>query len=160
MVQYTPARTRPLAEVKSVVRERWMAERSAADARTEGAAKLAAWRATPSAAVLPAAVVVSREQTQQLPNEVVDAALRADLSGLPIKPVLTGIDLGALGFAIVKVNKLVSREAPTESVAKQGREQYLQAWTAAENMAYYNGLKERFKADILVSRPAAGKPAI
>ena len=160
VVQYTPARTRPLADVKSVVRERWMAERSAADARTDGAAKLAAWRATPSAAVLPAAVVVSREQTQQLPNEVVDAALRADLSALPAKPVLAGIDLGALGFAIVKVNKLVAREAPTEAVAKQGREQYLQAWTAAENIAYYNGLKERFKADILVSRPAAGKPAI
>ena len=160
VVQYTPARTRPLAEVKSVVRERWLAERSAADARADGAAKLAAWKAAPAAAVLPAAVVVSREQTQQLPNEVVDAALRADLSALPTKPVLTGIDLGAQGYAIVKVNKLVTREAPTEAVAKQGREQYTQAWTAAENLAYYNGLKERFKADILVSRPAAGKAAI
>ena len=160
VVQYTPARTRPLAEVKSVVRERWVAERSALDARKEGEAKLLAWKATPAAAVLPAAVVVSREQTQQLPNEVVDAALRADLSALPTKPVLTGIDLGALGFAIVKVNKLVAREAPTEEVAKQGREQYIQAWTAAENLAYYNGLKERFKADILVSRPATGKAAI
>ena len=160
VVQYTPARTRPLAEVKSVVRERWIAERSALDARKDGEAKLVAWKATPAAAVLPAAVVVSREQTQQLPNEVVDAALRADLSALPTKPVLTGIDLGALGFAIVKVNKLVAREAPTEAVAKQGRDQYIQAWTAAENLAYYNGLKERFKADILVSRPAAGKAAI
>ena len=160
VVQYTPARTRPLAEVKSVVRERWLAERSAADARADGAAKLAAWKAAPAAAVLPAAVVVSREQTQQLPNEVVEAALRADLSALPTKPVLTGIDLGAQGYAIVKVNKLVTREAPTEAVAKQGREQYIQAWTAAENLAYYNGLKERFKADILVGRPAAGKAAI
>ena len=160
VVQYTPARTRPLAEVKSVVRERWIAERSALDARKDGEAKLVAWKATPAAAVLPAAVVVSREQTQQLPNEVVDAALRADLSGLPTKLVLTGIDLGGQGYAIVKVNKLVAREAPTEEVAKQGREQYLQAWTAAENLAYYNGLKERFKADILVSRPAAGKAAI
>ena len=160
VVQYTPARTRPLAEVKSVVRERWLAERSAADARTDGVAKLAAWRAMPATAVLPAAVLVSREQTQQLPNEVVDAALRADLSALSATPVLTGVDLGTQGYAIVKVNKLVERETPTEAIAKQGRDQYLQAWSAAENMAYYNGLKERFKANILVSRPAAGKTAI
>ena len=160
VIRYTPARTRALAEVKGVVRERWIAERSALDARKEGEAKLAAWRAAPATALLPAAAVVSREQTQQLPTEVVDAALRADLSTLPAKPVLTGIDLGAQGFAIVKVNKLVAREAPTAEVAKQGREQYIQAWTSAENLAYYNGLKERFKADILVSRPAAGKTII
>ena len=160
VVQYTPARTRPLAEVKAVVRERWIAERSAVDARKDGESKLAAWKAAPATAVLPAAVVVSREQTQQLPNEVVDAALRADLSALPAKAVLTGIDLGAQGYAIVKVNKLVAREAPAEAVAKQGREQYTQAWTAAENLAYYNVLKERFKANILVSRPAPAKATI
>lgn len=160
VIQYTPARTRPLAEVKSVARERWIAERSALDARKDGETKLAAWKAAPATAVMPAAVLVSREQTQQLPNEVVDAALRADLSALPGTPVLTGVDLGAQGYAIVKVNKLVAREAPTDAVAKQGREQYIQAWTAAENLAYYNGLKERFKADILVSRPASGKTAI
>ena len=160
VVQYTPARTRPLAEVKGVVRERWIAERSALDARKEGAAKLAAWKAAPATAVLPAPIVVSREQTQQLPNEVVDAALRADLGPSPATPVMTGIDLAAQGYAIVKVNKQVPREAPVEAVAKQGREQYTQAWTAAENLAYYNGLKERFKADILVNRPTAGKTAI
>jgi peptidyl-prolyl cis-trans isomerase D len=160
VVQYTPARTRPLAEVKSVVRERWIAERSAQDARKDGETKLAAWKAAPATAVLPAAVVVSREQTQQLPNEVVDAALRADISALPAKPALVGIDLGAQGYAIVKVNKLVARETPAEAVVKQGRDQYTQAWTAAENLAYYNGLKERFKADIKVSKPAAGKSTI
>jgi peptidyl-prolyl cis-trans isomerase D len=160
VIQYTPARTRPLAEVKGVVRERWLAERSAADAGKDGVAKLAAWKAAPATAVLPAAVVVSREQTQQLPNEVVDAALRADLSTPPATPVLTGVDLGTQGYAIVKVNKLVPREAPAEAVTKQGREQYTQAWTAAENLAYYNGLKERFKADIKVSKPVSGKSAI
>jgi peptidyl-prolyl cis-trans isomerase D len=142
------------------VRERWVAERSALEARKDGEAKLAAWKAAPATATLPAALVVSREQTQQLPNEVVDAALRADLSALPAKPVLVGIDLGTQGYAIVKVNKLVAREAPAEAVVKQGREQYTQAWTAAENLAYYNGLKQRFKADITVSKPAPGKTAI
>ncbi len=157
VVQYTPARTRPLAEVTTVVRERWLAERASAEARKEGVAKLAAWKAAPASATLPAPVLVSREQTQQLPNEVVDAALRADMSGLPAMPVLKGVDLGTQGYAIVKVNKLVARDAPPEATVKQGREQYTQAWTSAENLAYYNGLKERFKAEILVARPEPAK---
>ena len=157
IMQYMPARTRPFAEVRDVVRQRWLAERGALEARKEGMAKLAAWKAAPATAVLPAPVVVSREQTQQLPNEVVDAALRADLSTLPATPVFAGIDLGAQGYAIVKVDKVVARDAPAEAVTKQGREQYAQAWASAESLAYYNTLKERFKAEILVSRPEPGR---
>ena len=63
IVQYSPARTRPFAEVKDAVRARLLAERGAELARKEGAIKLAAWRASPTSAELPAAVVVSREQT-------------------------------------------------------------------------------------------------
>ena len=157
IVQYTPARTRPLAEVRDAVRQRWLAARGALEARKEGMAKLAAWKAAPATAVLPAPVVVSREQAQQLPNEVVDVALRADLSTLPATPVFAGVDLGAQGYAIVKVNKVVASEAPAEAVTKQGREQYAQAWVSAESLAYYNTLKDRFKAEILVSRPEPGK---
>jgi peptidyl-prolyl cis-trans isomerase D len=157
IVQYTPARTRPFAEVKDVVRQRWVAERGAMEARKEGLAKLAAWKAAPATAVLPAPVVVSREQTQQLPNEVVDAALRADLGTLAATPVFAGVDLGAQGYAIVRVNKVVASAPPAEAVTKQGREQYAQAWSAAESLAYYNTLKDRFKAEILVSRPILGK---
>jgi peptidyl-prolyl cis-trans isomerase D len=51
----------------------------------------------------------------------------------------------------------VPRDAPVEAAAKQERDQYTQWWTSAENLAYYNGLKERFKAEILVARPAPGK---
>lgn len=157
IVQYTPARTRPFAEVKDAVRQRWVAERGAMEARKEGLAKLAAWKAAPATAVLPAPVVVSREQTQQLPNDVVDAALRADLGTLSATPVFAGVDLGAQGYAIVRVNKVVASAPPAEAVTKQGREQYAQAWSAAESLAYYNTLKDRFKAEILVTRPVPGK---
>ncbi len=158
VVQYAPARTRPLAEVKDQVRQRWLAERGTAEAKKDGAAKLAAWKAAPATAALAAPVVISREQTQQLPNEIIDAALRADISALPGTPVFAGVDLGEQGYAVVKVNKSAPREAPAEATAKQGRDQYAQAFTAAENQAYYNGLKERFKVETLVERPAAGRP--
>lgn len=153
VLQYTPARTQPFAEVKDIVRQRWLAQRSAEEARKDGLAKLAAWKSAPASALLGAPVLVSREQTQNLPVQVIDAALRADASALP---VFTGVDLGPQGYAIVKVAKVVPRDAPIEAAAKQERNQYAQWWTSAESLAYYNGLKERFKAEILVAKPASG----
>jgi peptidyl-prolyl cis-trans isomerase D len=153
IVQHTPARTQPFAEVKDQVRQRWLSQRGAEEARKEGMAKLAAWKAAPASATgLSLPIVVSREQTQKLPSPVIDAALRADGSALP---GFAGVDLGAQGYAIVKVDKVVARDVPVEAAVKQQRNQYAQWWTSAENLAYYNGLKERFKAEILVAKPAA-----
>ena len=155
IVQYAAAHTRPFAEVKDIVRQRWVAQRAAEEARKEGIAKLAAWKAAPASATgLSAPVVVSREQTQKLPNPVIDAALRADTGALP---AFAGVDLGSQGYAIIKIEKVVPRDAPVEAAAKQQRDQYAQWWTSAENLAYYNGLKERFKAEILVPKPAPAK---
>ncbi|WP_431096954.1 SurA N-terminal domain-containing protein [Polaromonas aquatica] len=155
ITQYTPARTQAFAEVKDAVRQRWITQRAAEEARKEGEAKLAAWKAAPaSAASLAAPMVVSREQIQKLPPQVIDAALRADASALP---AFVGVDLGAQGYTIVKVNKVVPRDAPLEAAAVQERSQYTQWWTAAENLAYYNGLKERFKTKILVTKPPVAK---
>lgn len=152
IVQYTPARTKPLAEVRDAVRARLVAERSAELARKEGAAKLAAWQSNPSSADLPASLTVSREQTQQFPGKLIDAALRADASALP---ALVGVDLGLQGFAVVRVNKVIAYEPPNEAVKRQHLNQYSQLWSAAETLAYYNDLKARFKAEILVAKPAA-----
>ena len=154
VLQYTPARTQPLADIKDNVRQRWLAQRSAEEARKDGAAKLADWKTTPAHATLNAPVLVSREQTQQLPIQIVDGALRADSSALP---VFVGVDLGSQGYAIVKIDKVIVRDAPAEAVAKQERSQYTQWWTSAETLAYYNGLKQGVKAEILVAKPAPSK---
>jgi peptidyl-prolyl cis-trans isomerase D len=156
VTQYTPARTLPLAEVKDRVRQRLIAERSAELARKDGMAKLAAWKAAPASATLPPPVSLSRVDAQKQPTAVVEAALRADPSALP---AWTGVDLGNEGYAVVKVDKIVPREAPPPQVAQQEQQQYAQSWGQAENLAYYNLLKDRFKAQILVPRPAAEEPA-
>jgi peptidyl-prolyl cis-trans isomerase D len=157
IVQYTAAHTLPFVEVKDRVRERIIATRSAELARKDGASKLAAWKADPASAKLAPAIVVSRQETQKEPPAVVEAALRADASALP---AWTGVDLGEQGYAVVKVNKVLPREVPAPAVAAQERQQYMQAWAMAENMAYYNLLKERFKAQIMVAKPAGlGEPA-
>ena len=69
-------------------------------------------------------------------------------------PAWVGVDLGDQGYAVVKVNKVLPREAPPPEVAKQERQQYAQAWAAAENLAYYNLLKERFKVQMKVAKPS------
>ena len=145
IVQYAPARTRALEEVRTAVRDRLVAERSAELARQAGQSRLTAWRAKPEDAAASALVLVSRDQPQGVAPKVLDAALRTDPSVLPS---VAGVDLGDQGYAVVKVNRIVSRVAPDEAVAKQGRTQYAQAWAAAENQAYYGLLKERFKARI------------
>ena len=154
ITQYTPARTRPMVEVKDIVRQRWLAVRGTEEARQEGTAKLAVWKANPVLAVMPESLVVSRDQTQKQPAQLVDAALRADVSKLP---AFNGVDLGALGYAVVKINKVTPREPSPEALLKQERGQVAQWWTSAESMAYYNILKERFKASILVTKPVLPK---
>ena len=157
ITQYTPARTKPLTEVKDIVRQRWLATRSAEEARKEGAAKLESWKANPALAVLPESLVVSRDQTQKQPAQLVDAALRTDASKLP---AFSGVDLGTAGYAIVKVNKVTPREPSPEATLKQERNQVAQWWTSAENSAYYNLLKERFKTTVLVPKPVDAKPGL
>ncbi len=154
IVRYTPARTLPLAEVKDRVRASLQQQRGAEMARKEGAEKLAAWKASPASATLPAAVVVSRDQTQQLPAPVVSAVLSADASAMP---ALVGVDLGAQGYAVVNVRKVLPRPEQAAAAAQQDQAQYTQWWTSAESLAYYNILKERFKADIKVPRPSEQK---
>jgi peptidyl-prolyl cis-trans isomerase D len=154
VVQYTPVRTLPLAEVNENVRARWLAARSAEEARKDGLAKLADWKANAVAAALPEAFVISRADAKNLPGPVLDAALRADPAALP---VLVGVDLGRQGYAVVKVTNVLPRDPRDATVTQQERAQYAQWWTAAESLAYYKLMQERFKAEITAPKPAPGQ---
>jgi peptidyl-prolyl cis-trans isomerase D len=151
ITQYTPARTLPFADVRQAVRDRVVNARASELAKKEGVEKLAAWKSSPATASLAAAQVVSRDQPQNLPPAVLDAALRVDASSLP---AFIGVDLGAQGYVVARVNQRIERTAPAMDVQKQDRAQYAQWWTMAENQAYYKLLKERFKAQIKVARPS------
>jgi len=154
ILEYTPARTLVFSEVKEQVRQRWMAKRGAEEAKKDGIAKLAAWKTAPVTAVLAPPVVVGRDQLQQLPPQIVDTALRTDASALPS---FAGIDLGAQGYSIIKVVKVLPRNAPAEAIARRERGQYNQWWANAETLAYYNILKERVKGEIIIAKPSVAK---
>jgi peptidyl-prolyl cis-trans isomerase D len=148
ITHYSPARTLPLAEVKARVREQVVTQQATERARTEGMGKLAEWKVSPDAAKLPAAIVVSRESKQAQPSALVEAVLRASTQTLP---AWVGVDLGANGYAVVKVEKVLPRDAVDAVSAARERNQYAQWWASAEGLAYYKLLKEKFKAEIKIA---------
>ena len=150
VVQHMPAHTQALAEIKDQVRQQVVQQKAAELAKKEGAMKLAAWAANPTSASLQAPVLVSRVQTQCKPSQIVDAALHASTAKLP---TFVGADLGADGYAVVKVNKVVPYVPATSADAARDRGGYAQAWSAAEAAAYYDLLKDRLKVQFLVPKP-------
>mgnify|MGYP000190338847 FL=1 len=148
VAKHYPAVVRPFAEVRDDVRKQFVQTRALELARAEGEARLAAGKAQPDAAGMGAALVVSRDQLQSQPPSLVDAALRADPAKLP---AFVGVDLGAEGYAVVRVSKIVPREAQSAEQASQTRQQFAQLWGQAEIQAYMAALKKQFKVEILVS---------
>jgi len=149
VTRYTPARTLPFDEVKARVQQQLQSEKSAELARQEGADKLSQWKTHPETAKLGSAIVLSREQTQQQPSALVEAALRAGTQQLP---AWVGVDLGTSGYAVVKVEKIVPRDDATSQNRARERAQYAQWWASAEGLAYYGLLKEKFKVEIKAPR--------
>lgn len=147
---YSPAHTLAYEEVADKVQTLYVAQKSAELAREEGQAKLKAWKEQPAGAALGAALVIGRDQPQNLPREVIDAALHASVEGLP---AWTGVDLGNLGYAVVKVNAVVERPAQDAQIVAAQKQQLAQWWAGAEGAAYYEMLKARFKVQIKVDRP-------
>ncbi len=151
VIGYQPTQVLPLTEVHAQVRDRVIASKAVELAKKEGLDKLTLWKKDAALAHLPAAVVVSRDQAQNIPMPLVVAVLRADATVLP---AWIGVDLGTRGYAVARVNKIVPRNEAAQSSAPQDRNQYSQWWTSAEAQAYFAVLKERLKAEILVANPA------
>jgi peptidyl-prolyl cis-trans isomerase D len=150
IVDYTPARTLPLADVKDRVRERLVAEQAAALARKEGQALLAQLQKGGDSA-LPESAVIGRASAQGVPRNVVDAVLGADASKLPVP---LGVDLGEQGYLVARVTQILPRD-PALASEQNLQSQYAQALANAEAQAYLAALKSRFKTEIKAAAGAA-----
>jgi peptidyl-prolyl cis-trans isomerase D len=150
VIKHEPERVQALAEVRDLVRERVVAEQAAALARKEAEARLAALREAKDGGDLPAAVTISRAQTQGLPRAVVEAALKADPKALPL---LQSVTLGTAGEAILRVAKVLPRDPAAGGGDAALRQQFAQALANAESQAYYEALKQRYK--VTIKAPAA-----
>jgi peptidyl-prolyl cis-trans isomerase D len=146
---YTPAQTQPFAEVKARA-QAILTQRMSLDlARKEGTMKLSELTAAPDTAPaqMSSPIVVSRDVLQQQSPKLVEAVLRASSAKLPL---WLGVDLGAEGYRVVRLNKVVEGAAPA---AVQNRDQYLQVWSNAENTSYYEYLKDKLGVQIKVPKP-------
>lgn len=158
ITQYMPARTLSFDEARDKVRSLFVATKSAELARAEGEAKRAAWGkdAGLASSALSAPLVVSRQDAHSQPPALVEKVMSEDQTKLP---AWVGVDLGAQGYLVAQITRVIEEKTPTENVATQRRQQYLQWWTNAEALAYYELLKQRFKAQIKVPRPEASPAA-
>lgn len=150
IVNYRPASLKPFAQVKDEVRAQFVKDQSVALAKAEGQARFNEWKNQPVQAQLGAALVVSRDQSQGQARSLIDAVLRSDPSHLP---ALLSVDLGQQGYAIVRVNKLVPRDALSATEQEQSRQQFARLLGNAEANAYLAHLRAQYKAQILVPKP-------
>jgi len=79
--------------------------------------------------------------------------LRADPNKLP---AVSGVDLGAQGYAVIRVIKVFPPE-DNKDLMKQAQQQFTQLWGSAETLAYLAELKALLKTEILVTKPAPEK---
>ncbi len=152
LVEHRPARVRPFDEVKEQVRASVVQQQAAALARKEGEARLAQLKTAGDAAGLGAVITLSRFKTENQPQEVINAALSA---ASPL-PQVMGVDLGAGGYAVVRVNKITPPPPDSPEVAEMAP-RYAQAWAVAQSQAYYEALKKRMDTQILID-PAKVEP--
>ncbi len=151
VVKHQPAATLALTEVKDLVKRGLTQEKAAEMAKSQGEQKLANLKI--SAEGLPNAIVLSREKTQRQLPQVVEAVLKVDPNKLP---AVSGVDLGAQGYAVIRVTKVLPPE-DNQALMKQAQQQFTQLWGAAETLAYLAELKSVMKAEILVAKPTAEK---
>lgn len=144
VTQYTAAKTAPFAEVKDKAMALLVQSRSEDLAKAEGAKKLAEFKSSTDGSKLPPAVVVSRDKPENLSGKILDAVLSADPAKLP---ATVGVDLGAQGYAVVRVNKVL-QDAPDATLQQRLSGQVTQAWSASEAQAYFELLKVRYKVEV------------
>jgi peptidyl-prolyl cis-trans isomerase D len=95
--------------------------------------------------------VVSRASPQGLPPAALAAALAAPAG--PSLAAWAGADLGPQGYLVMRVNRVLERQAPSPEQAAQERQQLAQLWAQAETQAYLQALRARYKTEIV--KPAS-----
>jgi peptidyl-prolyl cis-trans isomerase D len=151
MVEYNPARVRPLAEVSATIRQTLLRERAAELAQQEGAKTLAALQHGDKAALSwKAAQAVSRNQRSQVAPELLQAIFRADTGKLP---AYVGVAAQDGSYLLARIDA-VKEAAPADAAKLAGYAQQLRRLTGEELlMAYLADAKKR--ADISMKQFAA-----
>lgn len=152
VVEYLPARRRPLADVQAQVRELWVQQRADQLAKQAAEQQLQAWKKDASAAKLGAAQTVSRNAPLPDAPFATGGIMQVPTDKLP---TWTVVDLGSgQGHAVVRINRVLPADVPAQE-RQVSVDQYARLWASAEVRAYYDGLKSMVKA-----KPSAAASAV
>lgn len=148
VIAHRPQAVRPLDDVKNVIIETIKREEGAKLAKAAGEAELAAAKAGKGAVKLGAPKKVTRQAPGELSQEALRAVFRAPRQGLP---VWVGVDLGARGYGIYRIDAIEPPAAGDAFTAqtKAIGQSMAKAQADAELDALINATKARTKYEIL-----------
>ncbi|WP_206998480.1 SurA N-terminal domain-containing protein [Trinickia mobilis] len=145
VIDYKPAAVPALDTIKDAVRQKYVAEQSAEMARKDGAAKLADLQKSKSTGGFSPELKVSRTDAQGVPPAVLGAVFKADAQKLP---TYVGVDLGADGYAIYRVNAVLPGPATDAQKLAAAQQQIAQSNAQWEMQAYVDSLRARSKVKL------------
>jgi peptidyl-prolyl cis-trans isomerase D len=145
VTDYKAAAVPALDTIKDAVRTKVVAEEAAQAARKEGVAKLAELQKSNSTTGFSSVSKVSRNDAQGMPPAALAAIFKADSSKLP---AYVGVDLGADGYAIYRVNGIEKPDPVTADRLAGAQQQVAQVYAQAEMESYLDSLKARSKVKI------------
>ncbi|MCA8255610.1 SurA N-terminal domain-containing protein [Burkholderia sp. AU31624] len=145
VTDYKPAAVPALDAIKDVVRQKVVAEQAAELAKKDGAAKLAELQKSKSVDGFAAAQKVSRTQSQGLTPAALSAVYKVDAKTLP---AYVGVDLGADGYAIYRVNAVIPGSAVDPQQLAAAQQQMAQVDAQSEGEAYLAALRDRSKVKL------------
>jgi len=145
VTDYKAAAVSALDTIKDAVRTKVVAEEAAQAARKEGVAKLAELQKSNSTTGFSSVSKVSRNDAQGMPPAALAAIFKADSSKLP---AYVGVDLGADGYAIYRVNGIEKPDPVTADRLAGAQQQVAQVYAQAEMESYLDSLKARSKVKI------------
>jgi peptidyl-prolyl cis-trans isomerase D len=145
VTDYKAAAVPALDTIKDAVRTKVVAEEAAQAARKDGEAKLAELQKSNSTAGFSSVSKVSRNDAQGMPPAALAAIFKADSSKLP---AYVGVDLGANGYAIYRVNGIEKPDPVTADRLAGAQQQVAQVYAQAEMESYLDSLKARSKVKV------------
>ncbi|MET3621485.1 peptidyl-prolyl cis-trans isomerase D [Burkholderia ambifaria] len=151
VTDYKPAAVPALDTIKDAVRQKVVAEQATELAKKDGAAKLAELQKSKSTDGFTPVQKVSRMQSQGLTPAALSAVYKVDAKTLP---AYVGIDLGADGYAIYRVNAVIPGTAVDPQQLAAAQQQMAQVEAQSEGEAYLAALRDRSKVKLYGTTPS------
>ncbi|ACB64321.1 PpiC-type peptidyl-prolyl cis-trans isomerase [Burkholderia ambifaria MC40-6] len=151
VTDYKPAAVPALDTIKDAVRQKVVAEQATELAKKDGAAKLAELQKSKSADGFTPVQKVSRMQSQGLTPAALSAVYKVDAKTLP---AYVGVDLGADGYAIYRVNAVIPGTAVDPQQLAAAQHQMAQVEAQSEGEAYLAALRDRSKVKLYGTTPS------